>query len=1177
MKRFLFINIITFLLCSIAFGQADTTLSNIRTRTLLNVNANIGDTLVIDSLTILANSVIVFDKINARQLPISFYRIDNNVILWQQTFQTAALTITYRVLPFDLSAVSYRKDTAWISPKIDGRIVGGNYEYNPNTSNASPFAVNGLNYNGTYSRGIAFGNNQDATFNSNFNLQMAGNLGDGIEVVAAISDNNIPIQPQGNTQQLQDFDKIFIQIKKGETALTAGDYELRRPKSYFMNYYKKLQGATFENTFEFGKKQSLSSKGSFAIARGKFARNTITALEGNQGPYRLRGNNGERFIIILAGTERVFIDGVLMTRGQNKDYIVDYNRGEVTFTPNQLITKDKRITVEFEYNDQNFNRTLYAISETYQHNEKLSIDFNLYSEQDGKTSTSDRELTTPQQEVLRNISDEVGIGFASGLDSIGFTTDQILYKLMDTVVNSVVYDSIVVYSTNADSAIYTVRFSEVGEGNGNYIRLQSAANGTVFGWVAPDPNTGERRGSFEPLIQLTAPAQQQLYTLGAAYQINKKSKIQTEVALSYRDLNRFANVNAQNNTGYAGKIIYENEKTLHAKKGIILKTRADYEFTQRNFQALNPFRPREFIRDWNIETDQQANQHIAKADLILSKKGLGAIRYEFSTYLQGQTYTGLKHFGALNLNKNGWLISAEGNLLTTNSLNESTNFVRPKGKIEKTFTLRDSSNTKKGQERTFTIGVYGEQERNKRNLANIDSLENTSFYYDVVRVYSDFSFSKNANIKANYQRRYDYLPQGSDFNTLTVADEINVNGNYNFKNKQRLSFNLTYRTLAIEQPEATTLEAQETYLGRVDYSLTLPKGWLRYNANYQIGSGQEQRVQYNYLKVDVGQGFYTWIDRNGDEVKQLDEFEVAIFQDQADHIRVVTFTDDYIRTNQVQFNQSLAVSPRAFWRKPKKRYQKVLAKFSLQSNWQILRKVRQLDGISPWNPFQLEIADSALVSVTSNIRNSLYFNRASQKIRAEIGMLSNQSRLILTTGYEDRQRDEQFLNVLWNINRQFSTKLNGTLGQNVNDSEFFNTRDYDIQFYKIEPELVIQYKTTFRANLKYKFQNSQNIVTDFEESATFHDISTELTYRQKTKSAIALTFSYAQVAFTGDANTPLQFAMLQGLQNGQNFLWNLTYRRTLMKNLEIDLTYEGRKTGEIRVVHTGRAGVRAVF
>lgn len=1173
MRIFLTITI-CLLTCSILKGQADTSFTNFRTVQIPIFQAQKGDTILKDTATILPYSVIIKDENANKILDLTYYNVENNAIIFLKKYNTPALSVQYRILPFNLSKVSARKDTNWISPNIEGRLIGG-YEYNPNSVANSPFSKNGLNYSGTYSRGIAFGNNQDATFNSNFNLQMSGDLGDGVQVVAAISDNNIPIQPQGNTQQLQDFDRIFIQIKKGKTSLTAGDYELRRPKSYFMNYYKKLQGATFENTLNLGDKKSLYSKGSFAIARGKFARNTITAIEGNQGPYRLRGNNGERFIIILAGTEKVFVDGQLMTRGQNKDYIIDYNRGEITFTPNRLITKDIRIQVEFEYNDQNYNRTLYAISNSYQHNEKLTINFNLYSEQDGRTTTSDRELTTAQQDALRNVPDDVGIGLASGLDSVIFNPDIIMYRLVDTLVNGVRFDSVLVYSTNADSAKYIARFSEVGQGNGNYIRLQSAANGTVFGWIAPDAITGELQGSFEPLIQLTAPAQRQMYTLGARYQINKKSSIETELAMSYQDLNRFSNINAQNNTGYAAKLSYQHQQTLSKKRKIQLTTLADYEFTNQNFNPLNPFRPREFTRDWNIEDANGSNQHIAKGGFKLSQQGLGSLEYQFSTYLQGQTYSAFKHFGILQFNKKGWNVLAQGNLLSTASLAENTDFFRPKVKIEKTFSIQDTSSAN-ASPKTLKFGVYGERERNQRFLADADTLAAASFYYDLVRAYTDLSLSKNANIRANYQRRYDYLPSMTSFTTLTVADDINIGGSYRFKNYQRLNFNLTYRQLYIEQPESTTLEPQETYLGRVDYNLTLPKGWLRYNANYQIGSGQEQKVQYNYLLVDAGQGVYTWIDRNNDGIKQLDEFEVAIFQDQANHIRVVTFTDEYIRTNQVQFNQSFNLTPRALWRKPKG-FQKLLTRFSVQSNWQILRKVRQVEDISPWNPFQLDIADTALVSVTSNIRNSLFFNRISPKFRAELGMLNNQSRIILTTGYEDRRRNEQFTKLLWNITKQISTKLEGAIGTSANDSEVFNNRDYNIAFYRIQPEAIFQYKTIFRANFKYKYQNSENTLPDAPESAIFHDLSTELTYRQKSRSAVALNFSFAQVNFTGEANTPLEFAMLQGLKNGQNFLWNLTYRRTLMKNLEINLTYEGRKTGDLKVVHTGRGGVRAVF
>ena len=46
-----------------------------------------------------------------------------------------------------------------------------------------------------------------------------------------------------------------------------------------------------------------------------------------QGPYQLTGLNGERDIIVLAGTEKVFLDGIEMIRGENNDYNTSYRDG----------------------------------------------------------------------------------------------------------------------------------------------------------------------------------------------------------------------------------------------------------------------------------------------------------------------------------------------------------------------------------------------------------------------------------------------------------------------------------------------------------------------------------------------------------------------------------------------------------------------------------------------------------------------------------------------------------------------------------------------------------------------------------------------------------------------------------------------------------------------------------
>ena len=67
--------------------------------------------------------------------------------------------------------------------------------------------------------------------------------------------------------------------------------------------------------------------------------------------------------------------------------------------------------------------------------------------------------------------------------------------------------------------------------------------------------------------------------------------------------------------------------------------------------------------------------------------------------------------------------------------------------------------------------------------------------------------------------------------------------------------------------------------------------------------------EYTFVKVDQGQGVYVWIDYNNNEVQELNEFEVAQFQDQAEYIKVLLPNQVFVRIRNNKFSQILTLNP----------------------------------------------------------------------------------------------------------------------------------------------------------------------------------------------------------------------------------------------------------------------------
>src|SRR5690606_3299777 len=108
------------------------------------------------------------------------------------------------------------------------------------------------------------------------------------------------------------------------------------------------------------------------------------------------------------------------------------NTAELIFTTRNLITKDIRIVVEFQYSDQNYARSLFQFSTNGQ-GKKLDWWINGYSEQDAKNQPLQQNLTNDQKMLLSSIGDSLQLARYTKIDSIGFSENLVMYQLVDTM------------------------------------------------------------------------------------------------------------------------------------------------------------------------------------------------------------------------------------------------------------------------------------------------------------------------------------------------------------------------------------------------------------------------------------------------------------------------------------------------------------------------------------------------------------------------------------------------------------------------------------------------------------------------------------------------------------------------------------------------------------------------
>ena len=440
-----------------------------------------------------------------------------------------------------------------------------------------------LIFGGTKSVSFTIGSNRGTSLDQTLQASIEGQLTPTIKVKALLSDNNLPIQPEGNTEELEYLDQVFVEIEGPNAKVTLGDFGFTNGISTFSPFTRQLKGISAE---AWAGKSKVTAAG--AESKGTFKTVEFRGTTGLQGPYELLSaarNTGE---VIIAGTERVYLDGEKLSRGQNRDYTIDYDRGTITFTTRRLITADSEVAVDFEASQERYDRSaVFSAVETADIPGGLEFKALFARERDDKNSPKNETFTPAEISVLERAGDDPAQALTAGVTAAEAGAGEYTRVPADSATaEHYVYDD--------STGTYNVSFVEVGANEGDYVLSGITSRGKPYYEYRGDGLGNYRVGKALPL-----PESLSLFTARLGKTSGKHLRFDFEWNVSDHDKNLFSNIDDGDNVGDAGRLslVVDSLPVGIGRVGVtgVVSTIED------RFKSFDKVRPSYFYRDWNLE------------------------------------------------------------------------------------------------------------------------------------------------------------------------------------------------------------------------------------------------------------------------------------------------------------------------------------------------------------------------------------------------------------------------------------------------------------------------------------------------------------------------------------------------------------------------------------------------
>jgi len=1137
-----FIGLLIFFICFCGFSQSQNSIYKTKKVAVKN-------TIKIDNVSINSNSFSIRKKDNTI-IDSTFYSVDfaRATLTFKKPIETDSIIINYLNFPEFLTK-TYKQ--------LDDNIIVENNDQNqtlyklsqPNTNNDFiPF--DGLTTSGSISRGVTVGNNQNSVLNSELDLQITGKLNDKVSLKASIQDANIPLQESGYSQRLDEFDQVFIELFSDNWNIRAGDIDLVNTDSYFANFSKRVQGLNLKLKLgEDDTQTNLFAAG--AIVRGQFTTSQFIAQEGNQGPYKLQGPNGELFVLIVSGSETVYVNGIPAKRGEDQDYIIDYNAGEIIFNSTFPITSEMRITVDYQFSDRNYSRFVAFGGGNYS-SEKFNIGVSVYSENDAKNQPLQQNLSEEQVQILADAGDDRTQMVAPSEVREELNDNRILYK--KELIGSV---EAFVFSIDPNDELYRVTFTFVGVNQGDYALSNINAINNIYEFV------GANQGSYAPVVQLVAPIKLQIAVLNGSYKPSEKTKISFEASGSKNDLNLFSNSDDNNNDGFAGKI--NINQTLVKKDSLWnFDVYIDSDYISAEYRNIEGLYNPEFNRDWNLDLNNVkgiglnlGNQMLFNSGFRMFHQTKGTLNYQFEHLNFSDGFNGNRHIAQANLLLNKFNILSSSSFLNTESNINTSTFLRSYNHF--TYSMKKS----------WIGSRIAIEDNEQRNIASqeLTPLSQRFKSYEIfvglgdsTKIFTEIGYKNRVNdsIKNNQ------LQKVNTSNTFYLDSKVIQNKNTN------LSLYANYRTL---KNTDKTIEDENSINSRLQFNQKLFKQIIQWNTIFETNSGRLPQQDFTYVEVEAGQGTYTWNDYNENGIQELEEFEIAQFQDQGRFIRVLLPNRVFIKTHQNRLSQTLTFNP-SQWSVSESKSKQFWSHFYNQTSYLIDRKIKREGSRFNLNPFNTSEEDR--LGLQLNFRNVLFFNRGKQRYTTSYTFLDNTTRSVLSVGFIENSLKSHQFNFNHKISENWLINMLSAFDNNESISENFASKNFNFDETRFNPKLSYLFNDNSSFDMFYQYASKNNTIGDME-SLNQQKYGISFTLGNSQNSAINGEFNYFSNDYIGNPNTPVAYQILEGLQPGKNFTWSLLAQKKLTKFLDLNLSYFGRKTETSRTIHSGSIQLKAYF